>query len=324
MSTKRSAEDTIGASLAEEGAILSGSTGSMSTSKRIKWWPKDTATHTSSPNDAEDEPATSNPTKSVLTNPDTLSKALLCLDVRDIPSVARTCKVWNSTLGSVEDKLWLGLVRKHHPTLETIKAMLADNGASWKETFKRRRTIKAPDWIDPPLAKPLDSYVFEVICKPYGLADGMPLGEGGLATVVEKAIFDPFSRGPRLRLFPIEIPDPSFVLSVRIHDRVSGQQAVLLDKCFVATSPYFIDDSATVGGLVHYRSEESEQVEVKLYAKPRLDEILVGGFAGSFEFSLGFKVHMYQEQGHRAHINKGAKLGRAQILDMIQNHLDWN
>lgn len=273
-----------------------------------------TATTTSPPADAD-------PIQSVMANPDTLSKALLCLDVQDISAAARTCKVWNATLDSIADVLWLGLVRKHHPTLVTIRSMLLSNDggiASWKDDFKRRRTIKAPELIHPPPAKPLDSYVFEVICKPY-VADGMPLGEGELATVPWSAGFFQFSSGTRLRLAPFEVLDGSFVLSVRIHDRFTGRQAVLLDRWYVPMSPHTGCDAETVGGLVHCRSEESEQVEVRWYAKPGLHECVKGFFA----LELSFSVHMYQEQGGRAHINKSAKLASSQILDMLQNHLDW-
>ena len=306
MSTsKRSAEDiTIDE---RAGVVLSsGGAASMSGSKRAK---TAASTTTSPADDADSEP---NPIQSVLANPDTLSKTLLCLNIEDIPAAARTCKVWNLTLDSIQDKLWLGLVREHHPTLETIRSMLPDDGVGWKETFKRRRTIKAPELIRPPPAKPLDSYVFEVICKPWRMPpNSTPVFESELATVIEKATF---KSGKFLRLFHFKSPSNNSFLSVRAYDRFSGRQAVLLDHW----SPYFGENSKTVGEVVHCRSEDSEQVEVQLHARPRLIKPM-----GCFALELSFSVDMYQEQGGRLQINESAELVSAQILDMIQNHLDW-
>lgn len=308
MSSKRSAEGaTIPASLsggahAGVDVVLSGgSAASMSGSKRVK---TASTTTTSPPADANE----ADPIQSVLTNPDTLSKTLLCLNVEDIPSAARTCKVWNITLDSIQDKLWLGLVREHHPTLETIRSMLPDVGVGWKETFKRRRTVRAPDCNHPPSSKPLSSYVFEVIaqCNPLG---------GELGTIVKSAAF---SDGRFLRLSPLDTSNGSSLVSVRIYDRFSGRQAVLLDRWQPTMYPYPGVDSQPVQNLVPCRSVNSDEVEVKLHTEPYL-------YMRSDEFVLDlyFSVHMNQEQGGRPYHRMGVSLAREQILDMIQNHLDW-
>lgn len=55
---------------------------------------------------------------------DTLSSSFLYLDVGDVPSAAVTCKDWNAALKTVEDELWLGLVRKHCPVVEEVTKLL--------------------------------------------------------------------------------------------------------------------------------------------------------------------------------------------------------
>jgi len=131
--------------------------------------------------DTATEPA--DPITSVLTNPDTLSRSLLFLDVPDMPSAARTCKFWNRTLADSETEttLWLGLVRKHHPMVERITNMLPDDvgdaavnvrpaedgipapSKRWKMQFKRQVFLESlPRVYTPPECKPLSSYFFEI------------------------------------------------------------------------------------------------------------------------------------------------------------------
>ena len=51
---------------------------------------------------------------------DLLTSSLLYLDVGDLPSALAVCKDWGKALQSAEDELWLGLVRKHCPSVEEI------------------------------------------------------------------------------------------------------------------------------------------------------------------------------------------------------------
>ena len=135
---------------------------------------EDTAATTTEPAD---------PITTVLTNPDTLSRSLLFLDVSDVPSAARTCKFWNRTLtdSETENTLWLGLIRKHHPMAERIANMLPDDvgdaaanvrpaedgipppSKRWKMQFKRQVFLESLPRADPPpTCKPLSSYFFEI------------------------------------------------------------------------------------------------------------------------------------------------------------------
>ena len=162
MSTKRSA-DVVNPP-GDEAAPSSGSHTEPAAKRHKTTEESDTAT-TTEPTD---------PIKSVLTNPDTLSKALLFLDVPDVPSAARTCKFWNQELDSSEGTLWLGLVRKHHPMLQRITNMLPDNvglnlqpangipppSKRWKMQFKREVLIARHKCALP--VKPLSSYFFEI------------------------------------------------------------------------------------------------------------------------------------------------------------------
>lgn len=106
-----------------------------------------------------------------------LAEMMLYLDIDDTPSAARTCKHWRDVLSTVENELWLGLIRKHHPSVEIITALLPDHvgeeksvasgdipppSRSWKKQLKRHRLIEAWDPCESLSSKPLDSYFFEV------------------------------------------------------------------------------------------------------------------------------------------------------------------
>jgi len=79
-------------------------------------------------------------------NPDILSDVFLLLDLAEYPNVALTCRTWNAVLSSktVEDGLWLSLVRKYHPIVERITYMLPQSlskkgGASAGKYLLRRK-----------------------------------------------------------------------------------------------------------------------------------------------------------------------------------------
>ena len=118
------------------------------------------------------------PIRACLLNPDVpLAKMMLYLDVVDIPSAARVCKCWRDLMSTIEDELWLGLVRKHLPSVERITALLPDHvgkannvasgdipppSRSWKRQFQRHRMINESTPRVPLPSQPLDSYFFEV------------------------------------------------------------------------------------------------------------------------------------------------------------------
>ena len=138
--------------------------------------------------------------KSLLRLPtDAVSTAFLYLDVDGIPKAAVMCKEWNAILKSVEEELWLSLIRKHCPIAERIARKLpppaiassADGGdeedgddgngqeppakrgriaIDWKDQFRRAREMSKqdevpspePTTITRPEPKPLSSYFFQV------------------------------------------------------------------------------------------------------------------------------------------------------------------
>jgi len=128
------------------------------------------------------------PAKACLLNPEgvPLAKVLLFLNVADIPSAVRTCKCWRDALNAVEDELWLGMVRRHYPSVECITNLLPDHigkaqGAgedaahksddtpapsrSWKRQFQRHKMMEERDtdqYDERPPPKSLDEYFFEV------------------------------------------------------------------------------------------------------------------------------------------------------------------
>ena len=333
MSTsKRSAEDITRPASSSGGAgvdvVLSGgstASASVSGSKRVKT----AASATASPpaNNAD-------PIQSVLTNPDTLSKALLCLDAQDVPAAARTCKVWNETLESIQDKLWLGLVREHHPTLETIRSMLRDDDGdgsgsvpckSWKNLFKRRRTITSgeggalPPGIYP---RALGSYFFEVIFVP-------SIGEK-LATVVESASLVCAWQGDDaaalLKLAPVEkLEGGAFSVSIRVYDKETGRQALLLDRLSLQASPGRPTGSYH-GSQAVYHDIQQMLSSVMCVARATLirecDETAL-----TVALHALLYIHRHDDDVAPAPssvINNGVQLGQCQLLDFLEQQLNWS
>ena len=136
---------------------------------------------------------------SLLTLPsDAVASAFLYLDVEGVPKAAVVCREWNAILKSVEEELWLSLVRRHHPVAERIARMLpppssasaataaakaTDGGCGqpppakrgrlaidWKDQFRRARAMSKlssvpspePTTASRPEPKPLSSYFFQV------------------------------------------------------------------------------------------------------------------------------------------------------------------
>lgn len=81
---------------------------------------------------------------------DIISIALLYMDIHDVPRVARTCKEWSTTLSSVEDELWISILRRHNAILSRfsskVRAVLPTDDKDkdslepsprWKKLFRR-------------------------------------------------------------------------------------------------------------------------------------------------------------------------------------------
>ena len=137
--------------------------------------------------------------KSLRLPSDAVSSAFLYLDVDGVPKAAVMCKEWNAILKSVEEELWLSLVRKHCPIAERIARKLpppaiassagdgdeeeGDDGngqeppakrgrlaIGWKDQFRRAREMSKQDKVPSPEPtaiarpepKPLSSYLFQV------------------------------------------------------------------------------------------------------------------------------------------------------------------
>ena len=195
------------------------------------------------------------PTSEVVLNPDILSKALLCIDISEVPPVAQTCKVWKDTLDSVEQTLWKGLVAKHNPTLVQITDMLPDNVGEgepptsadgipapskiWKSQFKRRTMIGSSFRSTRSTPRPdLGKYLFEVRCQPSVPPDvftarDIPRLLEEEVTIIESVNF--FTEGSEkgLRLQSLKMPDTdeyhAILLAVYVHHLESGRQIVIYD-----------------------------------------------------------------------------------------------
>ena len=162
--------------------------------------------------------------KSLRLPSDAVSSAFLYLDVDGIPKVAVMCKEWNAILKSVEEELWLSLIRKHCPIAERIARKLppppiassADDGdeedgdddqeppakrgrvaIDWKNQFRRAREMSKqkkipspePTTVTRPEPKPLSSYFFQVDLILYKGVKGKDKSEwenpGVVSTIVD-------------------------------------------------------------------------------------------------------------------------------------------
>ena len=140
----------------------------------------------------------------------------------DVPSVAVTCRDWNAALKTVEDELWLGLVRKHCPVVEEVTKLLelptttseqsgdcgcpgAKTGSSrnvpvpsrsWRNQFQRHVLLNKSSEVDAsaqvkadkPPPKPLSSYLFQVDLVLHKEKEGVS-GKGDRVGVVTR-VFD--------------------------------------------------------------------------------------------------------------------------------------
>ena len=163
---------------------------------------------------------------SLLTLPsDAVASAFLYLDVDGVPGAAVVCREWNAILRSVEEELWLSLVRRHHPVAERIARMLpppssasaataaakaTDGGCGqpppakrgrlaidWKDQFRRARDMSKlssvpspePTTASRPEPKPLSSYFFQVDLILYKGVKGKKKSEwekpGVVSTIVD-------------------------------------------------------------------------------------------------------------------------------------------
>ena len=177
---------------------------------------------------------------SLLTLPsDAVASAFLYLDVDGVPGAAVVCREWNAILRSVEEELWLSLVRRHHPVAERIARMLpppssasasaaaataTDRGCDqpppakrsrlaidWKDQFRRARDMSKlssvpspePTTASRPEPKPLSSYFFQVDLILYKGVKGKKKSEWEKPGVVSTVIDDErlkFTRGGRIEL----------------------------------------------------------------------------------------------------------------------------
>jgi len=124
-----------------------------------------------------------------------LSRVIMFLDLSDLPRALPLSKIWYTAYKDVEQDLWLTLVRKHHPFLESLttelfrgngpqikcekdlpddankKQILPSPSFDWKKQFRRRQIYlrnDAPSFrravpVPPPCS--LSHYIFQVDLK---------------------------------------------------------------------------------------------------------------------------------------------------------------
>ena len=164
---------------------------------------------------------------------DAVSASFLYLDVGDVPSASTICKDWYAAMEKVEEELWLGLIRKHCPSVEEVTKMLKLSSPesrnstscsscscsttttipapslSWRGQFQRHILLNKSDddgaaaqtmAAEKPPPKPLSSYLFQVDLVLYQERKGQT-GKGEQVGVVTRVFSDcTFSGNGRIPL----------------------------------------------------------------------------------------------------------------------------
>ena len=193
---------------------------------------------------------------------DLLTSSLLYLDVGDLPSALAVCKDWGKALQSAEDELWLGLIRKHCPSVEEItnllelppKEKLVGSGGSiggaissdipspsknWRRQFQCHLLLSKPDGsatVQKPPPKPLSAYIFQVDLVLYRKKEG-EAGKGDQVGVVSRVFPDAKFKsgddkaiGMKMRGLHEEMKRHTFTyvdFRVTMYEKATGRQAVV-------------------------------------------------------------------------------------------------
>ena len=339
-SSKRSAVDTT----ASSPFAHAGSGGEHSAGKRRKQ------------DDAMCADDAADPTKACLLNPEDvpLAKVLLFLNVADIPSAARACKCWRDALNAVEDELWLGLVRRHYPSLEHITNLLPEHigkagedaarksddipapSRSWKRQFQRHKLIKrdTDPYDERPPPKSLDEYFFEVQYD-FWHPQGTHLGRVGI--VIESGIWDVDDdqrytmRGEgnkmdlefdRKRLVEAILFDPSvhtatsISLLVRMFERSTGRQTIIGRMGGTSKESLFRNGSTGYGTPLLNFLRVPSNIE-----NPTLYDLSCAVSKEVTDKTIKIAIHFGYDTGYVQF--SSLKLDRTQILDIFQNKVAW-
>ena len=192
---------------------------------------------------------------------DAVSASFLFLDVGDVPSASVICKDWLAALKKVEEDLWLGLIRKHCPSVEEVTKMLQLSSSpegsnststaipapslSWRGQFQRQVLLTKPEDADAvaqttaaekPPPKPLSSYLFQVDLVLYQERKGQT-GKGEQVGVVTRVFSDcTFNSNGRIPLKMDQLGEEmapkcndftTFDVRITIYDKATGRQAIV-------------------------------------------------------------------------------------------------
>ena len=302
------------------------------------------------------------PKHACLLNPDDvpLARVMLFLDVPDIPAASRICKCWMSALQSVEDELWLGLVRRHRPSVERITKLLPDHvgkeegtssgndgipppSRNWKRQFQRHAMIEkydSPKVTDP---KPLDSYFFEIQYEFWDKNDdddddgeSSSDSSGRVSIVVEEpAVWDNSYHGENSIMIRFKRDDLGrydnrqfdvcyksvFRTCIRIFERSTGRQSILY-KSQIMDGERFL----------RFGSEWGHHTFTNLVRRSRDDDhigvrsnssLLVNGGAENVEITIHFDVEIELDDDDLPINEQTTRLDQKQTLDILQNKIDW-
>lgn len=292
-----------------------------------------------------------------------LARVMLFFDIDDIPSTTQTCKCWRDALKSVEDELWLGLVRKHRPSVEQITKLLPDHvgkeeedttigkdgipppSRSWKKQFQRHHMIKQFDHMDEKVVSPpLNSYFFEVAYEFPDKDDFPYVTRKQVSIVVEEPAFWDFGGKSISFLFKRDhlvehltdwndLRQDCFRVSVRIFERSTGRQTFLFrnspnDNDWVSKCNFLNNTNSTYSlpPLVRHAPIDEDCLNVRLMSA------LSAGIEGSnllsnklnFKVSIHFAVCFSLNDEEEGFIDEEhSELSQRQILDFLQNKLAW-
>ena len=288
-----------------------------------------------------------------------LAQVMLFFDIDDIPATAQACKCWNSGLKAVENELWLGLVRKHHPTVERITMLLPDHvgkvetndvashdipppSKNWKRQYQRSHLAKfcRHHHLIPPLPKPLDSYFFEVqylFWKNENVGRKFPV-----RVVVESAAWCGDDSNQNLnimltleRSYFAEILDdqnnicsdrfPYFSSCITIFDRSSGQQAILFGSKKLEThrgDKFVGEKQYGVNNLANLVRWAARYEDLRITVNSGLS-VDVDDSNEKIQIGIDFRTDIRLDDYDMSIDQETPMLDKAQVLDILQNKLAW-
>ena len=249
-------------------------------------------------------------------------------------------------MSTIEDELWLGLVRKHLPSVERITALLPDHvgkaksvasgdipppSRSWKSQFQRHRMIRALNPTSSTPSQPIDSCFFEVQCTFYNKDTdevksqvSIVLESANLSEYWGKSFIDLRYKKDQVienlvdKNYRIYFPKNTFAhMLVRIFERSTGRQAVIYDM----HHDHFICKAQASRPLANViRSPTNERsAEIKLGSRLTVQV----DHTSMVKMKLFSSIDIESDEDDNLIDVETTNLDDLQVLDVLRNRLVW-